>query len=87
MLSLTPAALLLLLLATANAALAHVFWGRHWSQIFIYWLASLMGCLLAYAIGYQLPLPLELPVPAGVPVLEAVLAAWILIIIASRLRV
>jgi hypothetical protein len=32
-------------------------------------------------------LPLGLPAPAGVPVLEAVLASWVLLIVASRLRV
>lgn len=81
----SPATLLLLLLATASASLAHVLWGRHWLQIPIFWLAALLGCLLAYGLGLQVPL--DLPLPAGVPVLEAVLAAWLLLIIASRLRV
>jgi hypothetical protein len=44
-----------------------------------------MGGLVAYGLGLQFPL--ELPTPAGVPVLEAVVAAWLLIIVASRLRV
>jgi hypothetical protein len=82
---LTPATVLLLLLATASAALAHVLWGRQWRQLPIFWLAAMLGCLLAYGLG--LHLPLDLPLPAGVPVLEAVLAAWVLIIFASRLRV
>lgn len=83
--ALTPATILLLLIATASASLAHVLWGRHWVQLFVFWLAALMGCLLAYGLGYQFPL--HLPIPAGVPVLESVLAAWVFIIIASRLRV
>jgi hypothetical protein len=62
-----------------------VLWGRRWVQMPIFWLAALMGCLLAYGLGLRLPL--DLPMPAGVPVLEVVLAAWVLLIVASRLRV
>jgi hypothetical protein len=83
--TLAPATALLLLLATACAALAHFLWGKHWLQLPIFWLAAFMGCLVAYGLGLQFPL--NLPTPAGVPVLEAVLAAWLLIIVASRLRV
>lgn len=82
---LAPATLLLLLIATACAALAHVFWGRRWRQLPVFWLAAFVGCLLAYGLGLRFPL--DLPLPAGVPVLETVLAAWIFLIIASRLRV
>jgi hypothetical protein len=85
MTDLNPVVVLLLLLATASAALAHVLWGRRWVQMPIFWLAALMGCLLAYGLGLRLPL--DLPMPAGVPVLEVVLAAWVLLIVASRLRV
>lgn len=82
-----PATVLLLLLATLSAALAHALWGRRWVQIPIFWLAALAGCLLAYGLGLRLPLPIALVQPAGVPVLEAILAAWLLLIVASRLRV
>jgi hypothetical protein len=81
----SPALLLLFLLASASAALAHVLWGRRLLQLPIFWLAACAGCLIAYALGLRLPL--ALPAPAGVPVLEAVLWAWILLIVASRLRV
>lgn len=80
----TPPLVLLTLLATACAALAHVLWGRRWTQLPLFWLAALAGCLLIYALGVRLPL--ALPQPAGVPVLEAVIAAWLLLIVASRLR-
>ncbi|NJK81731.1 MAG: hypothetical protein HC876_23495 [Chloroflexaceae bacterium] len=83
--ALSPAAILLILLATACASLAHVLWGQRWVQLPIFWLAACLGCLVAYGIGYQLPL--NLPAPAGVPVFEAVMAAWILLVIASRLWV
>lgn len=83
--ALNPALLLLLLLATASAALAHVFWGQRWIHLPIFWLAAVPGCLLASVVGLRFPL--DLPTPAGVPVLESVLMAWMLIIIASRLRV
>jgi hypothetical protein len=85
MTDLSPVVVLLLLLATASAALAHVLWGRRWVQMPIFLLAALMGCMLSYGLGLRLPL--DLPTPAGVPVLEAVLAAWVLLIVASRLRV
>jgi hypothetical protein len=82
---LDPALVLLLLIATACATGAHVLWGRSWLQIPVFWLAAAVGCLLAYVIGWSSPL--DLPTPAGIPVLEAVIAAWLVIIIASRLRV
>lgn len=83
--SLAPATLLLLLLATACAALAHVLLGQRWRQLPVFWLTACVGCLLAF--GLQLRFPLALPSPAGVPVLEAVLLAWLLLIVVSRLRV
>ena len=81
----SPAILLLFLIATASAALAHLLWGRRWLQLPLFWLAACAGCLIAYALGLRVPL--RLPTPGGVPVLEAVLGAWILLIVASRLRV
>lgn len=82
---LNPALTLIVLLATASATLAHVLWGKRWLQIPIFLLAAMMGSLISYVVGLRLPH--NLPEPAGVPVLETVLAAWVLIIIASRLRV
>jgi hypothetical protein len=81
----SPAALLLFLVSTACAALAHLLWGRRWLQLPLFWLAAFAGALIVYALG--LHTPLQLPMPAGVPVLEVVLGAWIMLIIASRLRV
>jgi uncharacterized membrane protein YjjP (DUF1212 family) len=81
----SPSALLLFLIATASAALAHLLWGQRWIQLPIFWMAAFAGCLIVYAL--DLRAPLQLPAPAGVPVLEAVLGAWILLIVASRLRV
>jgi hypothetical protein len=79
-----PALLLLLLIVTASAALAHVLWGRRWVQIPIFWLAAAGGAFIALAIGVRLPL--RLITPAGVPILETTLGAWIMLIVASRLR-
>lgn len=80
----SPALLLLLLIATASAALAHLLWGRRWTQLPVFLLAALAGCIVVYVA--QLRLPLDLPRPAGVPVLEVVLGTWLLLIVASRLR-
>jgi len=81
----SPPALLIFLIASASAALAHLLWGQRWLQLPIFWMAAVAGCLIAYALGLRLPL--GLPSPAGVPVLEVVLGAWIMLIVASRLRV
>ncbi len=82
---LAPATALLVLLATASATLAHFLWGQRWTQLPIFWIAAFVGCLIAYGLGLRLPM--DLPTPAGVPVLEAVVAAWLLLVVASRLRV
>ncbi len=82
-----PAPLLLLLIATISATLAHIIWGKRWIQLLIYWLAAFTGCLIAFVAGLHLPVLPKLIEPAGVPVVEAVLLAWLLIFIASRLRV
>jgi uncharacterized membrane protein YjjP (DUF1212 family) len=81
----SPSVLLLFLIATASAGLAHLLWGQRWIQLPIFWMAAFAGCLIVYALGLRIPL--QLPAPAGVPVLEVVLGAWILLIVASRLRV
>ena len=81
----SPPALLIFLIATASAALAHLLWGRRWAQLPVFWMAAFAGSLIVYALGLQIPL--RLPTPAGVPVLEVVLGAWIMLVIASRLRV
>ena len=81
----SPSVLLLFLIATASAALAHLLWGQRWIQLPIFWIAAFAGCMIVYALGLRVPL--QLPAPAGVPVLEVVLGAWILLIVASRLRV
>ena len=81
----SPPALLIFLIATASAAFAHLLWGRRWVQLPVFWMAAFAGSLIVYALG--LHLPLRLPMPAGVPVLEVVLGAWIMLIVASRLRV
>jgi hypothetical protein len=80
-----PAALLIFLITTASASLAHVLWGKRWLQIPIFWSAAFAGSLIAYALGWQIPL--KLPLISGVPILECVLASWLLLIVASRLRV
>lgn len=82
---LTPAIVLILLIASACAGLAHVLLGRAWRQIPIFWLTAVVGCLISYGLGLRFPL--DLPTPAGVPVLESVLLAWVLLIFVSRLRV
>lgn len=80
-----PAALLLILLALAYGSLAHLLWGTRWRHLAMFWGAAFAGCLLMYALGLQI-VP-NAPAPAGVPVVEATVAAWVLLLVASRLRV
>lgn len=79
-----PAPLLLILIASASAGLAQVLWGQRWRQLLIFWLAAFAGCLISYTLGLRLPI--HLPSPASIPILEVILGAWLMIIIASRLR-
>lgn len=79
-----PAPLLLLLIASASAALAHLLWGRRWLQLALFWTAAFAGVLVVYALGLRLPL--SLPRPGGVAVLEVTLGAWLLLIVASKVR-
>ena len=71
----SPASLLLFLIATASAALAHLLWGRRWLQLPPFWLAAFAGCVMVYALGLRLPLLRRRP--AAPVVLEVVLGAWI----------
>lgn len=80
----SPSTLIILLIATACASAAHLIWGRRWTQLVVFWMAAFTGCLLLYVSG--LHLPGNLPRPAGVPLLESLLAAWMLLLVASRLR-
>jgi uncharacterized membrane protein YjjP (DUF1212 family) len=82
--SITPALLLLILIAVASGSLAHVLWGRRWLQIPIFMVAAFVGGLIVYALNLRLPF--ELPTPGGVPLLEAVFAGWLLLFIAVRIR-
>lgn len=79
-----PSSLLLFLLASASAGLAHLIWGRRWLQLPIFWMAAFAGALIVFTIGVRLPV--ALPVAADVAVVEVLLGAWIVLLVASRLR-
>ncbi len=80
----TPSLLLLLLIAIACAASAHLLWGERWLHLLVYLAAAALGAGMIGLLG--LGLPLDTPRPAGVPVIEAVLGAWVMLFIASRIR-
>ena len=80
----SPSSLIILLIATACAAGAHLVWGRRWTQLIFFWMVAFAACLVVYASG--LHLPGNLPRPAGVSLLESVVVAWILLLVASKLR-
>ncbi len=80
-----PAVLLVLLLATIYGGLAHILWGQRWRHLAIFWGLAFAGCFSIYVFGLH---PLGTwPAPAGVPLIEATVAAWALLLIASHGRV
>lgn len=79
-----PATLLLLLLATIYGGLAHILWGRRMLQLGLFWGTAFTGLLLGYGLGLRI-FP-ELIAPAGMPLVESTIFAWLLLFIASRLR-
>jgi hypothetical protein len=82
---LEPAALMIALLASVYGALAHLFWGQRWRHLPLFLGTALIGCLMSYA--FNLHFIGAGPVPAGVPLVESTIAAWIMLILATRLRV
>lgn len=80
----SPSSLIILLISTACAAAAHLLWGRRWVQLFVFWMAAFTGCLFVYVTGLRLPV--NVPRPGGVALLESVAVAWILLLVASKLR-
>ncbi len=83
--NLQPSAFLLLILATLYGAFAHLLWGQRWRHLLIFWGAAFVGCLLVYGFGVHLIK--QAPAPAGVPFVETTIGAWLMLGIASRLRV
>jgi hypothetical protein len=80
-----PAALLLLLLSLVYGSLAHLLWGQRWRHLPIFWGAAFVGCLVSFGLGIHLVA--SGPAPGGVPFIETTVAAWLTLLVASRLRV
>ena len=78
----SPTPLLLLLIASLHAALAHVWLGKSFLQLPLYWLAALIGTMVMYATGISVSA--NFPAPAGVHLVEVSLGAWIGLVIAIR---
>jgi hypothetical protein len=78
----SPTPLLLVLVATLHAALAHVVVGKNILQLPIYWLAALVGAVVVYATGFSLGS--GLPAPSGVHLVEISVGAWIALSLAMR---
>jgi len=78
----SPVPLLLVLITTLHAALAHAIAGKTLLQLPVFWLASLLGVVLVHALG--LNFGSTFPAPANVHLIETSLGAWIGIIIAAR---
>lgn len=78
----SPIPLLLVLITTFHAALAHAIAGKSMLQLPVFWLASLIGVVLVHVVGFDLGD--AFPSPASVHLIETSLGAWIGIIVAVR---
>jgi hypothetical protein len=78
----SPVPLLLVLITTLHAAVAHAIAGKTLLQLPVFWLASLLGVVLVHAVG--LSFGSAFPAPANVHLIETSIGAWIGIIIAAR---
>jgi hypothetical protein len=78
----SPIPLLLVLVTTFHAALAHAIAGKNVLQLPVFWLASLIGVVLIHVVG--LDFGDAFPSPANVHLIETSLGAWVGIIIAAR---
>jgi len=78
----SPIPLLLVLVTTFHATLAHAIAGKSVLQLPVFWLASLIGVVLIHVVG--LDFGDAFPSPANVHLIETSLGAWVGIIIAAR---
>ncbi|HUS17080.1 MAG TPA: hypothetical protein VM536_18940 [Chloroflexia bacterium] len=79
----SPAVLVFLGLATGYALLFHLWRGRNIQQLILFWLVSILG----FGLGSFLASLAQLHVAllGGVPVVEASLAALLLLVVTERL--
>ena len=82
---LSPPFALTLLLATINALLSYLLWGKRRWELGIYWVAALLGFILGHlgadVLGFSFLTigPLHL--------VEGTIASWVSLFIAKRLKV
>lgn len=82
---LSPPFAFLLLLATINALLFHLVWGRRVRELVLFWIAAVIGFtagqLIAEALGFSV-----LTIGPLHPV-EGTVGSWMVLFIAKRLKV
>lgn len=78
----SPVPVLLIMIATFHASIAHIWAGRHLLQLPVYWLAAFIGVIIIHATGLELSS--ALPAPATVHLIETSIGAWIGLFIAIR---
>ncbi len=82
---LSPSLALLFLLASINAVLFHLLWGRRMRELVLFWVAAVIGFtvgqLVAEALGFSFLTigPLHL--------IEGTIGSWMGLFIAKRLKV
>jgi hypothetical protein len=78
----SPVPVLLIMIATFHAAIAHIWAGRYLLQLPVYWLAAFIGVVIIHATGIELSS--ALPAPASVHLIETSIGAWIGLFMAIR---
>ena len=78
----SPVPVLLIMVATFHAAIAHIWAGRVLLQLPVYWLAAFIGVVIIHATGLEFNS--ALPAPANVHLIETSLGAWIGLFMAIR---
>lgn len=70
------------MITTFHAAIAHIWAGRAFLQLPVYWLSALIGVVIFYAAGIELSS--SFPSPADVHLIETSIGAWIGLLLAIR---
>ena len=78
----SPVPVLLIMITTFHATIAHIWAGRVILQLPVYWLAALIGVVIIHATGLELSS--ALPAPADVHLVETSIGAWIGLFMAIR---
>lgn len=82
---LSPPFAFLLLLASINAVLFHLIWGRRIKELSLFWVAAIIGCTVGQLVAEALGLTFL--AIGSLHLIEGTIGSWIGLLIAKRLKV